>query len=212
MYIHTHIYKFFFFFFFLSDHVSFIHFVHLTALYGCPMVALWLLYGPTAADNHWLCCFMFDITLPKSSQCSTLQKHIIYLHFFVRDVRFLYTVHGVSTRGPLLSSELQLEGEQHLLGAALCDADGQLSPITAQLYASASLWGNHNGPEEANGNEAGLPLAVANQERRVAESNSFGGKGFLDKRQKTNKNKNKHFQFSFSSIFSISKAWLCVCL
>uniref|UniRef100_A0A3P8WKT9 Protein phosphatase 1 regulatory inhibitor subunit 1C n=1 Tax=Cynoglossus semilaevis TaxID=244447 RepID=A0A3P8WKT9_CYNSE len=81
-----------------------------------------------------------------------------------------------STYVPPTAKELQLEGEQHLLGAALCDADGQLSPITAQLYASASLWGNHNGPEEANGNEAGLPLAVANQERRVAESNSFGGK------------------------------------
>ncbi|XP_044069519.1 protein phosphatase 1 regulatory subunit 1C [Siniperca chuatsi] len=66
--------------------------------------------------------------------------------------------------------ELQLGVEQHLLGAGLCD--GQLSPITAQLYATASLWGNHNGPEEANGNEASLLLA--NQERGVAESNSSG--------------------------------------
>ena len=63
--------------------------------------------------------------------------------------------------------------EQHLLGAGLCDTDSQLSPITAQLYAAA-LWANHNGPEEANGNEASLLLA--NQERGVAESNSSGGK------------------------------------
>ncbi|KAG7511950.1 phosphatase 1 regulatory subunit 1C isoform X1 [Solea senegalensis] len=68
--------------------------------------------------------------------------------------------------------ELQLGVEQHLLGGALCDTDGQLSPITAQLYATASLWANHNGPEDANGNEASLPLA--NQERGVAESNSLG--------------------------------------
>lgn len=72
------------------------------------------------------------------------------------------------------SSELQLGVEQQLLGAGLCDTDGQLSPITAQLYAAASLWANHNGPEETNGNEAGLPLA--SQERGVAESNSSGGK------------------------------------
>lgn len=83
----------------------------------------------------------------------------------------------VSTRGALLSSELQLGVEQHLLGAGLCETDGQLSPITAQLYATASLWANHNGPEEANGNEASLLLA--NQERGVAESNSSGGKLFL---------------------------------
>ena len=70
---------------------------------------------------------------------------------------------------PLFSSELQLGVEQHLLGAELND---QLSPITAQLYAT-SLWANHNGPEEANGNEASLLLA--NQERGVAESNSSGG-------------------------------------
>lgn len=65
--------------------------------------------------------------------------------------------------------------EQHLLGAGLSDADGQLSPITAELY-SASLWANHNGPEEPNGNEA--VLLLANQERGVAESNSTGGKRF----------------------------------
>uniref|UniRef100_A0A8C9Z173 Protein phosphatase 1 regulatory subunit 1C n=1 Tax=Sander lucioperca TaxID=283035 RepID=A0A8C9Z173_SANLU len=76
--------------------------------------------------------------------------------------------------GALLSSELQLGVEHHLLGAGLCDTDGQLSPITAQLYATASMWANHNGPEEANGNEASLLLA--NQERGVAESNSSGGK------------------------------------
>lgn len=70
--------------------------------------------------------------------------------------------------------------EQHLLGAGLCETDGQLSPITAQLYATASLWANHNGPEEANGNEACLLLA--NQERGVAESNSSGGKLFLDQK------------------------------
>lgn len=38
------------------------------------------------------------------------------------------------------------------------------------------MWANHNGPEEANGNEASLLLA--NQERGVAESNSSGGKQF----------------------------------
>lgn len=82
----------------------------------------------------------------------------------------------VSNRGALLSSDLQLEAEQqHLLGAGLCETDGQLSPITAQLYAGSSLWANHNGPEEANGNEA--CLLVANRERGgVAQSNSSGGK------------------------------------
>lgn len=75
----------------------------------------------------------------------------------------------LSTRGALLSAELQLGVEQHLLEAGLCETDGQLSPITAQLYTSV-LWANHNGPEEANGNEASLVLA--NQERGVAESNS----------------------------------------
>jgi len=63
--------------------------------------------------------------------------------------------------------------EQQLLGAGLCETDSQLSPITAQLYA-ASQWANHNGPEEANGNEAGLLLA--NQERGMPESSSSGGK------------------------------------
>uniref|UniRef100_A0A3Q3E8K7 Protein phosphatase 1, regulatory (inhibitor) subunit 1C n=1 Tax=Labrus bergylta TaxID=56723 RepID=A0A3Q3E8K7_9LABR len=73
--------------------------------------------------------------------------------------------------------ELQLGVEQHVLGAGLCEAEGQLSPITAQLYASA-LWANYNGEEEANGNEACLLLA--NQERGVAESNSEGGKQLLE--------------------------------
>ncbi|XP_067466775.1 protein phosphatase 1 regulatory subunit 1A-like [Thunnus thynnus] len=77
-----------------------------------------------------------------------------------------------STYVPPTMKELQLEVEQHLLGAGLCETDGQLSPITAQLYAAATLWANHNGPEEANGNEASLVLA--NQERGVAESNSSG--------------------------------------
>ncbi|XP_023249286.1 protein phosphatase 1 regulatory subunit 1C isoform X1 [Seriola lalandi dorsalis] len=77
-----------------------------------------------------------------------------------------------STYAPPTMKELQLGVEQHLLGAGLSETDGQLSPITAQLYAAATLWANHNGPEEANGNEASLPLA--NQERGVAESNSLG--------------------------------------
>ncbi|XP_028280024.1 protein phosphatase 1 regulatory subunit 1C isoform X2 [Parambassis ranga] len=77
-----------------------------------------------------------------------------------------------STYAPPTMKELQLGVEQQLLGAGLCDTDSQLSPITAQLYAAATLWANHNGPEETNGNEAGLPLA--NQERGVAESNSSG--------------------------------------
>uniref|UniRef100_A0A668RM94 Protein phosphatase 1, regulatory (inhibitor) subunit 1C n=1 Tax=Oreochromis aureus TaxID=47969 RepID=A0A668RM94_OREAU len=74
--------------------------------------------------------------------------------------------------GALLSSELQLGVEQHLLGAGLCETDSELSPVTAELYVTAAMWGNHNGPEEANGNEASLLLA--NQERGVAESNSSG--------------------------------------
>ncbi|XP_062422721.1 protein phosphatase 1 regulatory subunit 1C isoform X1 [Pungitius pungitius] len=82
-----------------------------------------------------------------------------------------------STFAPPTMKELQLGVEQHLLGAGLCDTDGQLSPITAHLYATFSLWANHNGPEEANGNEAGLLLA--NQERGVAESFSSGGKPFF---------------------------------
>lgn len=56
----------------------------------------------------------------------------------------------------------------------LCETDGQVSPITAQLYAAASPWANRNGQEEANGNEANLQLAY--QERGMADSNSFGGK------------------------------------
>ncbi|XP_029925820.1 protein phosphatase 1 regulatory subunit 1A-like isoform X1 [Myripristis murdjan] len=76
------------------------------------------------------------------------------------------------TYAPPTMKELQLGVEQHLLGAGLCETDGQLSPITAQLYANASLWANHNGPEEANGNEASLGLA--NEEKGVAESNSSG--------------------------------------
>ncbi|XP_026212279.1 protein phosphatase 1 regulatory subunit 1C isoform X1 [Anabas testudineus] len=79
-----------------------------------------------------------------------------------------------STYIPPTMKELQQEVEQHLLGTGLCESDGQTSPITAQLYATASLWANHNGPEEANGNEASLQLA--NQERGVADSNSSGGK------------------------------------
>uniref|UniRef100_A0A671VTE2 Protein phosphatase 1, regulatory (inhibitor) subunit 1C n=1 Tax=Sparus aurata TaxID=8175 RepID=A0A671VTE2_SPAAU len=83
-----------------------------------------------------------------------------------------------STYAPPTMKELQLGVEQHLLGAGLSETDGEeLSPVTAQLYAAATLWGNHNGPEEANGNEAGLLLA--NQERAVAESNSSGGKVFF---------------------------------
>uniref|UniRef100_A0A3P9DQN6 Protein phosphatase 1, regulatory (inhibitor) subunit 1C n=1 Tax=Maylandia zebra TaxID=106582 RepID=A0A3P9DQN6_9CICH len=80
--------------------------------------------------------------------------------------------------GALLSSELQLGVEQHLLGAGLCETDSELSPVTAELYVTAAMWGNHNGPEEANGNEASLLLA--NQERGMAESNSSGGKIFLE--------------------------------
>lgn len=82
----------------------------------------------------------------------------------------------VSTRGALLSSDIQQGVEQQLLGAGVCEADSQQSPITAQLYATASLWANHNGPEEPNGNEASLMLA--NQERGVEASNSSGGKPF----------------------------------
>uniref|UniRef100_A0A3P8T5V7 Protein phosphatase 1, regulatory (inhibitor) subunit 1C n=1 Tax=Amphiprion percula TaxID=161767 RepID=A0A3P8T5V7_AMPPE len=78
-----------------------------------------------------------------------------------------------STFAPPTMKELQLGVEQHLLGAGLPETDSQLSPITAQLYATASLWANHNGPEEANGNEACLLLA--SQERGVAESSSSGG-------------------------------------
>lgn len=67
------------------------------------------------------------------------------------------------------------------MGAGLCDTDGQLSPVTAQLYASSSLWANHNGLEEANGNEA-CPL-LANRERGgVAKGNSSGGKNAFETR------------------------------
>ncbi|KAM4591330.1 protein phosphatase 1 regulatory subunit 1C [Odontesthes bonariensis] len=76
-----------------------------------------------------------------------------------------------STYAPPTMKELQLGVEHQLLGAGLCETDSQLSPITAQLYA-ASQWANHNGPEEANGNEAGLLLA--NQERGMPESSSSG--------------------------------------
>ncbi|XP_054655146.1 protein phosphatase 1 regulatory subunit 1C isoform X3 [Dunckerocampus dactyliophorus] len=64
-------------------------------------------------------------------------------------------------------TELQLGAEQHP-----CEMDTQSSPMAAQLYASPSLWTNHNGPEEANGNEA--QLLLANQERGVEASNSSG--------------------------------------
>lgn len=86
----------------------------------------------------------------------------------------------VTNRSALLSSDLQPGAEQHLLGAGLCETEGQLSPMVAQLgHASASFWANHNGPEEANGNEA-CPL-LANRERGggVAKGNSSGGKDAL---------------------------------
>ncbi|CAL8369645.1 protein phosphatase 1 regulatory subunit 1C isoform X2 [Gadus morhua] len=68
--------------------------------------------------------------------------------------------------------ELQMGVEQHLLGPDVCETDGQMSPITAQLYGSPALWDNHNGPEEANGNET--VLLLANEARGVADSNSSG--------------------------------------
>uniref|UniRef100_A0A1A8BD87 Protein phosphatase 1, regulatory (Inhibitor) subunit 1C n=4 Tax=Nothobranchius TaxID=28779 RepID=A0A1A8BD87_NOTKA len=77
-----------------------------------------------------------------------------------------------SAYAPPTMKELQLGVEQHLLGTGLCEADSQLSPITAQGYATAYTWANHNEPEETNGNEACLLLA--NQERGVAESSSSG--------------------------------------
>lgn len=67
--------------------------------------------------------------------------------------------------------------EQHLPGAGFCETESQLSPITAQLYATSYTWANRNQPEEANGNETGLLLA--NQDRGVADSNSSGGKQFF---------------------------------
>uniref|UniRef100_M4AGH6 Protein phosphatase 1 regulatory inhibitor subunit 1C n=1 Tax=Xiphophorus maculatus TaxID=8083 RepID=M4AGH6_XIPMA len=80
----------------------------------------------------------------------------------------------LSVKGAVLSSDLGLGVEQHLLGAGLCETDSQLSPITAQLYATGYTWANHNQPEEANGNEACLLLT--NQERGVAENKSSGAK------------------------------------
>ena len=74
------------------------------------------------------------------------------------------------------SLEVQQGVEQQLPGAGACEPESQLSPITSQIYAATSLWANHNGPEETNGNEASLLLA--NQERGVADSNSSGGKMF----------------------------------
>uniref|UniRef100_A0A3B5QJM5 Protein phosphatase 1 regulatory inhibitor subunit 1C n=1 Tax=Xiphophorus maculatus TaxID=8083 RepID=A0A3B5QJM5_XIPMA len=82
-----------------------------------------------------------------------------------------------STYAPPSMKDLGLGVEQHLLGAGLCETDSQLSPITAQLYATGYTWANHNQPEEANGNEACLLLT--NQERGVAENKSSGGKLFL---------------------------------
>ncbi|XP_034040994.1 protein phosphatase 1 regulatory subunit 1C-like isoform X1 [Thalassophryne amazonica] len=76
------------------------------------------------------------------------------------------------TYAPPTLTALQLGMEQHLLGAGPSETDSQMSPITAQLYSNDSLWANHNGPEEANGNEA-LRL-LANEERGVVESNSSG--------------------------------------
>lgn len=67
--------------------------------------------------------------------------------------------------------------EQYLLVPDVCETDGQMSPITAQLYGSPALWANHNGPEEVNGNETALLSA---NERGVAESNSSGGKYVQD--------------------------------
>ncbi|XP_051815673.1 protein phosphatase 1 regulatory subunit 1C isoform X2 [Acanthochromis polyacanthus] len=96
-----------------------------------------------------------------------------------------------STFAPPTTKELQLGVEQHLLGAGLPETDSQLSPVTAQLYATASLWANHNGPEEANGNEACLLLA--NQERGVAESESSGGNTGLDGNLFKHKNKNETY-------------------
>ncbi|XP_061693377.1 protein phosphatase 1 regulatory subunit 1A-like isoform X2 [Syngnathoides biaculeatus] len=70
-----------------------------------------------------------------------------------------------STLAPPTRKDLHAEAEQHPPGGP----DYQLSPITAQLYASACSWTNQNGPKEANGNEAGLR---ANQERGLAQSRS----------------------------------------
>ncbi|XP_028325357.1 protein phosphatase 1 regulatory subunit 1A-like [Gouania willdenowi] len=75
-----------------------------------------------------------------------------------------------STYTPPPMKDYQLGAEQHVLRAGQCD-DSPTSPIIAQLCSASSLWANHNGAVEANGNEAGLPLA--NQER-VSESVSTG--------------------------------------
>ncbi|XP_015248349.1 protein phosphatase 1 regulatory subunit 1C-like isoform X1 [Cyprinodon tularosa] len=77
-----------------------------------------------------------------------------------------------STYAPPSIKDFQQGVEQHLLGAGLYETDSQLSPITAELYATGYTWANHNQPDETNGNEACLLLA--NQERGVAESNSSG--------------------------------------
>lgn len=110
---------------------------------------------------------------------------------------------SLSTGGDLLSSELQQEVEQHLLGAGFCETDGQMSPITAQLYATASLWANHNGQEEANGNEASLQLA--NQERGMADSNSFGGKcSFRQKNIMTSSEHEIWLVFQLKTVLQVS--------
>ncbi|XP_037543358.1 protein phosphatase 1 regulatory subunit 1A isoform X1 [Nematolebias whitei] len=77
-----------------------------------------------------------------------------------------------STYAPPTMKELQLGVEQHLLGAGLCETDNQLSPNTAQVYATAYPWVNHSEQEEANGNQTCSLLA--NHEREMAESNSSG--------------------------------------
>ncbi|KAM9727496.1 protein phosphatase 1 regulatory subunit 1C [Menidia menidia] len=80
---------------------------------------------------------------------------------------------GGETQGPDASQRKQSAFApptmKDLQGAGLPETDSELSPITAQLYA-ASQWANHNGPEEANGNEACLLLA--NQERGGPEDPS----------------------------------------
>ncbi|XP_057704651.1 protein phosphatase 1 regulatory subunit 1C isoform X2 [Corythoichthys intestinalis] len=73
-----------------------------------------------------------------------------------------------SILAPPTMKELQFGG-QNLPGGT----DSQLSPITAQLYSSSFPWANLNGPEEANGNQAGL---FANQQQGVPQSNSTAGR------------------------------------
>ncbi|XP_077352048.1 protein phosphatase 1 regulatory subunit 1C isoform X2 [Festucalex cinctus] len=70
-----------------------------------------------------------------------------------------------STLAPPTMKELHVQGAEQ--------PDSQLSPITARLYAGPFPWTNQNGPEEANGNQAGL---LANHGADVAQSNSSGGK------------------------------------